>query len=113
MRAITINERINHFERGLNPKAAMGVGGLTLDNAYDTIIKAAIEKWDAYLQKNLVGKRISGKFLRFNGKNWEDTENITFRVNRIVNWEVEGDINVKDDEDNTYAININQKIHIG
>lgn len=112
MRAFTINE-LMRFERGLNPKAAMGTGGVQLDDAFNAIIKSAIEKWDAYLVKNLVGKRISGKFLKFNGSSWKETENITFRINQIVNWEIEGDINVKDDEDNLYAININQKIHIG
>ena len=113
MRALTINERITHFERGLNPKAAMGVGGVKLEDAFNTIIKPSIDKWEAYLIKTLVGKRVSGKFYEFNGKTWEPIENITFRVNRIVNWEVEGDINVRDDEDNLYSIKLDQKINIG
>ena len=112
MRAKTINEILG-FERGLNPKAAMGVGGVKLDDAFNTIIKPAIDKWEIYLKRNLVGRTISGDFRVFNGKAWQQVANVTVRVDKIVNWEIDGDINVKDADGNLYAIDINQKMHIG
>jgi hypothetical protein len=118
MRALTINE-IQKFERGLNPKAAMGTGGLKLEDAFNTLIKPSIEKWEAYITKTLVGKLVSGTFLKFDkdmhagGKaGWREVTE-TFRVNSITNWEPDGTINVKDVEGVSYVISINQKIHIG
>ena len=113
MRALTINERINQFERGLNPKAAMGVGGVKLEEAFNTIIKPSIDKWEAYLQKTLTGKLISGNFMKYFDKKWTRVENVTIRVALIANWESSGDINVKDTEGITYAISLDEKIHIG
>ena len=112
MRAKTINE-ITQFERGISPKAAMGVGGVKLEDAWNNIMITAVSKWEKFLISSLINKKISGKFLKFNGKTWTETPLITFKVKEIVNWETDGDINVKDEEGNTYAIKLDQKIHIG
>jgi hypothetical protein len=110
-----INESVMRFERGLNPKAAMGVGGVTLQDVFDQILKDPIDKWEQYIVKTLVGKNVSGKMMKYSGdkRNWEGPVNRTVRVDVVVNWEIEGDINVKDINGDLYCILINEKIHIG
>mgnify|MGYP001588483225 FL=1 len=70
MRAKTIHE--NEFVRGLNPKAAMKIGGLDLRSTIrqkrseltDEIEKVenkANKKWQEYLKKLFIGKTITTK----------------------------------------------------
>jgi len=74
MRARTVNEDQN-FERGKNPKAALGVGGINLYDLYQNKMKdlegeislAKINtdaEWEEYLRKNFVGKRITAVMTR-------------------------------------------------
>ena len=117
MRAKTINE-VMRFELGLNPKAAMSIGGVVLEDAYNQILKDPINKWEKFITKTLIGKRVSGSFLKFGtqddgSRGWYSVENVTFRINNIKSWENNGDIDVIDDEDNVYCIKLDQKIHIG
>lgn len=116
MRALTINE-LMRFERGLNPKAAMGIGGVDLQNAFNQILKDPIDKWEKFIVKTLVGKRVSGSFLVFrtteHGRKWVPIENATITVKEIKSWERDGDINLVDETGDTYSIQLNKKIHIG
>ena len=108
MRAKTINE----FERGMTPKAAMGIGGITLREHYDTLVKPSIDKWQEFITKQFHGKKVTGKFLYFNGRSWEESEK-TIKVESIINWELEsGDINVEY-LNQTYCIKLDEKYFIG
>jgi hypothetical protein len=74
MRAKTVNED-NNFERGRNPKAAIGVGGINLSEIYQekmeelerdiAITKShANEEWSEFLTKTFVGKKITAHMTR-------------------------------------------------
>jgi hypothetical protein len=71
MRAKTVNEA-QDFERGRNPKATLGVGGIDLASNYEMRIddyKKAVqmvtmehtEDWKEFLRKTLVGKTITAE----------------------------------------------------
>ncbi len=74
MRAKTINE-IQNFERGKNPKSAIGVGGINLSEIYQekmdelerdiAITKShANLEWSEFLTKTFVGKKITAHMTR-------------------------------------------------
>jgi len=97
MRARTINE-IQNFERGKNPKSAMGVGGINLYDVYDERIEelemniqgarvSADNDWIDYLEKTFRGKKITAvmmKMATFNSdkKNmsWKDAKRGEFTI---------------------------------
>jgi len=60
MRAKLVDEGIG-FERGTNPKKAMGIGGTVPVELYAEVTKGAFEKWKDFLE-GLKGKKITGKF---------------------------------------------------
>lgn len=59
MRAKTVNE-IEKFERNLNPKAAMGIGGIELSKELWKRKEAYIQEWKDYLTNLMMGKTVSG-----------------------------------------------------
>jgi hypothetical protein len=74
MRAKTVNED-NNFERGKNPKAAIGIGGINLSEIYqekmdDLFNEIAMtkfhanEEWSEFLTKTFVGKKITAHMTR-------------------------------------------------
>jgi hypothetical protein len=108
----SLNEII-HFERGLNPKASMNIGGIVLGETYDAIMKEPTEKWYRFLKKTLVGKKVSGRFLTFeteSGK-WIFTKT-SFIVSEIIKWDRNGDVDVKSSDDTMYVIKGYEKIYI-
>jgi len=71
MRAKTVNED-QHFERGKNPKTALGLGGVTLEKElgakmdeleYEIAmsIKAVDDEWKEWLRKTFTGKTITAR----------------------------------------------------
>lgn len=69
MRARKVNE-VQNFERGQDPKKALGIGGLDLQSKFEEFIEdlemnismsklTQDEAWEDFLQKNLVGKTIT------------------------------------------------------
>lgn len=74
MRAKTVNEAQN-FERGKNPKAALGIGGINLYDLYEERMSDlereismskinADTEWEEYLRENFVGKKITAHMTR-------------------------------------------------
>jgi hypothetical protein len=74
MRAKTVNED-NNFERGRNPKAAIGIGGINLFEIYQEKMDDlnneiamtkfhANEEWSEFLTKTFVGKKITAHMTR-------------------------------------------------
>jgi len=57
MKAKFINE-IQKFEQGLDPKEAMGIGGIVLEDVYINTIVKAKQEWNKYVQ-SFKGKKIS------------------------------------------------------
>ena len=81
MRAKTINE-VQNFERGQNPKRALGIGGFDLSADYNIRMedfKKEVEEsakdykdtWVEFLRKNLIGKTITAKLTSMPGINKE------------------------------------------
>ncbi|MDD5648959.1 MAG: hypothetical protein PHF86_00835 [Candidatus Nanoarchaeia archaeon] len=64
MRAKIINE-IQHFERGLDPKESMDIGGINVSKIWNEIIEEPLKKWNKFI-KSFEGKIISGKFINTN-----------------------------------------------
>ena len=58
---------MNNFERGLDPKASMGIGGVDLQKKYDETVGV----WKNYFQQ-FVGKTIKFKVNRRAYNNWAD-----------------------------------------
>ena len=74
MRAKTVNEEQN-FERGQNPKKAMGIGGLDLKDKFEEMVEdletdismtklTANEGWEEFLKKSLIGKKITSEMTK-------------------------------------------------
>ena len=80
MRAKAVNEEKVNFERGRNPKAGLGIGGIHLDKKFlDRLndlemelggVKVnADEEWHEYLKDLLVGKRITAEMTKLHTMN--------------------------------------------
>jgi hypothetical protein len=65
MRALTINED-QHFERGLNPRASMNVGGINFGKILADGYKELWDKWWNNIVDSLVGKTITAKMTKAN-----------------------------------------------
>jgi hypothetical protein len=60
MRAKTINE-VQNFERGIDPKQSMDIGGIDIPQTYRDIMDEPKRKWEEF-KKSFIGKTISGNF---------------------------------------------------
>jgi len=74
MRAKTVNED-NNFERGRNPKAAIGIGGINLFDIYAEKMEElereismskinSDTEWEEYLRNTFVGKKVTANMTR-------------------------------------------------
>jgi len=79
MRAKAVNE-IQNFEKGQNPKKAMGIGGLDLSQDYqrriddymqaiDGITLSHTDEWKEFLKDTLVGKTITAELKKMPSMN--------------------------------------------
>jgi hypothetical protein len=70
MRAKTINE-IQHFDRTMPTKAAIGVGGIVLGKELWDRKLEYIKEWKNFIEKSLLHKTIYGTFARYT---WDKTK---------------------------------------
>jgi hypothetical protein len=64
MRAKTLSE-VQNFERGIPPKAALGVGGIVLGKElWDRKLKY-IKEWKDFIEKSFLHKTIYGTFAKY------------------------------------------------
>lgn len=133
MRALTINE-VQKFERGMNPKAAMGTGGINLgdiraqkieerDRRVSEISDDINNEWEEYLRNLLVGKRITtfmqrlAKFQKDTMKSISKSETKVFTIN-VTDVKQEklsdGSLILAGDDNNIYSLSYHhdQKIYI-
>ena len=79
MRAKAVNE-VQNFERGQNPKRAIGIGGLDLSKDYqerideyyqaiDGITLSHTDEWKEYLKDTFIGKKITAELKKMPGIN--------------------------------------------
>ena len=134
MRAKTINEA-NNFTRGMNPKAAMGIGGINLhderqrrledfDNKIEKVKDKANKEWQNRLQNLFVGKTITAfmqKLASFDKntmkqRNRSETKNFTIKVADVMCEKIDdmSSCIIADTDHNVYSIkfHIDQIIHI-
>ena len=102
MRAKTVNED-QHFERGKNPKTALGLGGIVLEKELgyrieetekeiSLVAKAASEEYSEWLRKTFVGKTITAEMHHLPGVNTKTNQSVkskgsgefTFKVQDIL-----------------------------
>jgi hypothetical protein len=62
MRAKFVFENLE-FEKGMDPKGAMGLGGIELDQIYSDLVDGAQKEYENFIRKNFIGKRITGTFV--------------------------------------------------
>ncbi len=140
MRARTVNESQN-FERGTNPKKAMGIGGLDLRKEYEERLDElkmsisgmevqANEDWFNYIRKTLVGTQITAYMTQLMSINTKTGESSKKRHKGDISIEVQDvkpspdfteglakhmmtmpKLIVADMENNMYELVLNQKIH--
>ena len=133
MRAKTIYEA-NNFTRGMNPKAAMGIGGVNLnelrknrladlDKKIEKVKDKANEEWQLYLQNLFVGKTITALMQRLatfdkntmEQKSRTETKEFTIKVAYVICKKIdEMSCVIVDFDHNMYSLKLynNQKIHI-
>ena len=127
-------EDTQHFERGQNPKAAMGIGGIILEKEKQERLNKMREEqkeaevianqdWDMYLQETLIGKKITAKMSSLPTLNVKTNLMSGTRETRVFTIVVEdistdnlGDlllnIVIADTEHKMYNLSLNQKISI-
>lgn len=96
MKAKTINE-IYHFERGIDPKDSMNIGGIDPKKIYNKIMEEPLKKWLSFV-KSFEGKTIKGHFLKKDAK-WEELD-ATFEVDKA--YSVGGNIGFTSTDSETY-----------
>lgn len=109
MRAKTINE-IQHFERNLDPKQFMDIGGIDIPTIYREIMKEPLKKWSEFV-KSFEGKIISGKFIKKDKEKWEEVEAI-IKVDKAFQKGLSIDFYTKDFPGICYTPKNNTKIRI-
>ena len=127
-------EDTQHFERGQNPKAAMGIGGIILEKEKQERLNKMREEqkeaevianqdWDMYLQETLIGKKITAKMSSLPTLNVKTNLMSGTRETRVFTIVVQdistdnlGDlllnIVIADTEHKMYNLSLNQKISI-
>jgi hypothetical protein len=115
MRAKTINETQN-FERGINPKESMNIGGFNLGHVYNETILKAEREWKKYLDQ-FIGKRISFVIAPNNDGLYSSYPSGTHPGERISitvkSWDKNGHhIWVIGDDYEKISIDINEKVYI-
>ena len=110
MRAKTINED-NNFERGLDPKDAMGIGGIVLEDKYFDMVVKAKQKWNKYLG-TFVGKTVSvyldpDRYASVTTSNERKTIKVT-----DVSSDQYGRVNFQNENGTTYFIDTAKQIYI-
>ena len=83
MRAKTINE-LQDFERGVDPRAAMGIGGINFNERFNNFS----EEWKTSIEKAVLGKSITARMKEFGmdnrGRSWESgIEMTTIKLKEI------------------------------
>lgn len=103
---------INEFDRGLNPKRAMNIGGVKIRKYYEDMLKEQVQKWDKFIRANFIGKTVSGNFKMYNTttRQWEVGRELSVKVKDIVDWNQWGEIDFLgvDGETYTFSPDINE-----
>lgn len=127
-------EDTQHFERGQNPKAAMGIGGIILEKEkqkrFEKMKEAqkdaehiANQDWEMYLQETLIGKKITAKMTSLSTLNVKthemsgtrETKEFTVVVEDISTdnlGELLLNIVIADTDHKMYSLSLNQKIYM-
>jgi len=110
MRAKFVYESLD-FERGLDPKKAMGIGGFTLGKLYSKFAKEAELKYEDFLRKNFIGKTVSGRMDSWEGRHGEWKE-WTIRVSDIDHNFHGPEFSFVDDKGKKYTVLTDEKVRI-
>jgi hypothetical protein len=124
---------VQNFERGKTPKASMALGGIVLEkecrNRIEEIRQArkqvetiANQKWEKYLRKTFIGKRITAKMTSlpsvdikthlWSGK--RETKDFTITVEDVNTQQLTDlliSIGVADTDNNMYVLPLDEKIY--
>jgi hypothetical protein len=108
MQAKTVYE----FERGIDPKEVLGIGGFILDEKYKEIMEPALNKWETFIN-SLVGKKITCNMAEY------EEEEFTWKKRTVLVHDIEqnndGDIIITtkmDTWNHQYILDTESKIFI-
>ncbi len=103
-----------HFERGLDPKRAMDVGGVVFQEKYDEILKDPFERWKAYLRSSLQKRTISGDIRVWNpdSRKWLKINTPIKIISVIFDAPVGEEINFEGEDKRQYYFNLTDKVYI-
>ena len=114
MRAKTVNE-VQEFERGLNPKAAMEIGGIDLEKVCNNTAIKGLKEWNKYLQQ-FIGKKItfSRDMSQYASEMYRKlNKKYTCVVNDVgINWQLPRDVQFTDENGDTWHVDIEDKIYV-
>jgi hypothetical protein len=100
------------FDEKTDPISDMGIGGIRLNKVYNEIMNKAEEEWIEYLHKNLVGRKVTGKMLKW-GEHGHQWKRYCVKVKSIfMNKSASGEVTINDADNEHYTIFDDQKIYI-
>jgi hypothetical protein len=110
MRAKTINETTN-FERGLDPKVAMDIGGISLEDIYIETVQKGFREWGKQLD-SLKGKKVT---FHIDLDKYMQKKRPTQRSFIIteVSYTRDGEVIFFNENDTQYFVDVTKKIYVG
>jgi len=117
--SINVDET-QHFQRGLDPKEAMGIGGIILTNLFDEVIpdqsvnvtmspNEIRNRWYNYLNNLIKGKTIKAKTKRY--MSYEEKIR-TIKVKNVIKSDSGEMFFIRDEKGSKFRINPDEKMYI-
>lgn len=113
MRAKTVNE-VQNFERGNNPRSAMGIGGVQFGVEKFKMKQKLKNDWADFVRKTLIGKTISGTFNKWSinpdtkmpDAKWGE---YTVKVKEVSNLDLDDQVIIVSDSKNQYYVPVGEE----